>query len=117
MSVGRFNRLKISFFFDTQSVTDIVKSPIMVWNILTDFGKVLDNGIIESLKAVGGIPYNARDKTHFFYYTFKNIPVINQILSFNGFFPVHKEPRGPLVQFLEASDFFMGVEGIGGARR
>ena len=104
-------KLEMTFWFDPQSVTDIIKSPIPAWRLVTDFQQALTNFWGETAEAVGLVPENNRDQTPYLYYTFKKMPFGNQVGSLVGFFPTHKGESSTVTKILEASRIFEEVPG------
>lgn len=93
--------LELSFWFDPQSVTDIIKSPIPLWRLITDTQKITKNFFQEESESIGLIPVNKRDKTPMGYYTMKRLPILNQILSIIGYFPGYTEEESTISRIFE----------------
>lgn len=97
--------LELSFFFSMDSVNEILKSPLPVMRLTTDFSNMIENFLVESSQAIGITPENTRDKTPFGYYTLKNIPGINQILGMAAYFN-QDQSKGTFEKIFGESTFF-----------
>jgi hypothetical protein len=83
--IARRGLLEVSFWWSPDSVNQIVKSPLPLWGVTRELQNLLENAIVETSYLVEG-ERDPRDKTPMFYYTLKNIPVLNQTLRIFGYF-------------------------------
>lgn len=77
--------LEVSFFFDTESVTSIVSSPLPLWRLTNDVSTLWKNTADESLDLLFGED-SARDRSPKLHYLSKQIPILNQILEIMGYY-------------------------------
>jgi len=83
--VAKRTALELSFFWSPESVLDIVNYPFPVMSLIDDLMKIATNTIDETRDALKG-ENSYSDTTDWGYYTIKNVPLINQVLNFAGFF-------------------------------
>lgn len=83
--------LELSFFLSPNSVDQIIKSPVALWSLARQMGRMVSNANQETLELVGILEENRRDKTPLFYHTSKMIPGVNQVLSLLSYFPQTEE--------------------------
>ena len=67
--------LELSFFYNPESATTILSSPIPAMRTLKDISKIIDNGVQETTDYIKGVD-NARDKTPMGYYSIQQLPFI-----------------------------------------
>ena len=77
--------LEVSFFFDPDSVTSIISSPLPLWRLTNDVSTLWKNTADESLDLLFGED-SARDKSPKLHYLSKQIPILNQILEIMGYY-------------------------------
>lgn len=77
--------LEVSFFFDPDSVTSIVSSPLPLWRLTNDVSTLWKNTADESLDLLFGED-SARDRSPKLHYLSKQIPILNQILEIMGYY-------------------------------
>jgi hypothetical protein len=85
--------LEISFFFDPNSVTAILKSPLPSIRIFTDLTKMLSNTFDETRDVIFG-EESVQDKAGKLYYFSKIVPIGSSAVDFFDIFDTYNKDRG-----------------------
>ena len=85
--------LEISFFFDPESVTTILKSPAPSFNFFVNLAKMIDNTVDETRDIIVGedSPY---DRTPGAYYFSKIVPIGSSAVDFFDMWDTYNKDRG-----------------------
>lgn len=90
--VARRALLELSFWLSPTSAGEIIRSPIALYNLLTNFAKIMENDVIVELSYLVKGERDSNKRTYPFYYFLKSLPVLNRL---NFFFEIFEPYRRP----------------------
>jgi len=85
--------LELSFFFDPESVTSILKSPVPSFRFFVDLDRMLLNTFDETRDVIFG-ENSVQDKANRLYYFSKIIPISSSAVDFFDIFDTYNKDRG-----------------------
>lgn len=105
--------MELNFFWSPGTAMDIIRQPVAMVSIVKDLYKAIGNFYEEGVESIGLVKENQRDRSPYFYYTAKQVPVLNQILMLAMVFPRYKDNDNTIVKLLEEWGIFENI----GAKR